>query len=560
MSYPTQHGYAPQQPHSNQTAPGDGYPPAVGGHPSEKAPSGAYQSAAGVAPSYPPGVGSTTGYPPTAPGQAAYGQPSTPGFPYGPPVHSSQPGQYGPTPSIVPCQSAMYSTNEYQRNGASGYPPAQAQAYPPVQAQGHPPAQFQNYPPTPSPSYTPQNGQPGGYPSAVGQPGQYPSSGASHKAQPQEYPPNAGVGPGGYPPAAGYWMCVCSHYVFIPQPFVHNGPPQSGYGYGAPVGVLTANKGRPTVTAQVPFDPKSDALVLRKAMKGLGTDEKAIIFILCNRTNAQRLEIKQVYGKVLRRDLINDLKSETSGSFWDVLKALMYTPARYDAQSLFQAMKGDGTDEDALIEIIGTRSPEELDAIKVEYQKFASEPLESTIKKDTSGHFERTLLALCNTAERKQRFMRVPDLSTAHAEADKLYKAGEAKRGTDEEAFKNVLCFAKPQHVVLIAQEYSKICPKYSLENCIEREFSGSIRKLLKAIVRYSLNPAFYFCAQMYKAMDGAGTNETTLIRACVTRCEIDMEDIKDIYKRTYKRSLGTDIRSDTGGNFERSLITLCKA
>ena len=42
------------------------------------------------------------------------------------------------------------------------------------------------------------------------------------------------------------------------------------------------------------FNAEKDAEALRKAMKGLGTDEDAIIKIVCNRTNAQRQEIKKI--------------------------------------------------------------------------------------------------------------------------------------------------------------------------------------------------------------------------------------------------------------------------
>ncbi len=44
------------------------------------------------------------------------------------------------------------------------------------------------------------------------------------------------------------------------------------------------------------------------------------------------------------RDLIKDLKSETSGSFWDTLESLMMTPIEYDSYSYRKAIKGLGTD------------------------------------------------------------------------------------------------------------------------------------------------------------------------------------------------------------------------
>ena len=46
----------------------------------------------------------------------------------------------------------------------------------------------------------------------------------------------------------------------------------------------------------------ADCQALRKAMKGLGTDEKAIINILTSRNNAHRYMLKQRYKDLLGRD------------------------------------------------------------------------------------------------------------------------------------------------------------------------------------------------------------------------------------------------------------------
>ncbi len=58
-----------------------------------------------------------------------------------------------------------------------------------------------------------------------------------------------------------------------------------------------------TVHAAANFNANQDAEALKKAMKGLGCDDKAVIKVLCHRTNAQRQQIKMtfktLYGRVL---------------------------------------------------------------------------------------------------------------------------------------------------------------------------------------------------------------------------------------------------------------------
>lgn len=112
-----------------------------------------------------------------------------------------------------------------------------------------------------------------------------------------------------------------------------------------------------------------------------------------------------------------------------------------------------------------------------------------------------------------------------------------------------------------IFQEYHNITG-HDIENAIENEFSGDIKKGLFAIgklhyitickqnlgllvkaniiqtVRCVKNRAGFFAEQLYKSMKGLGTDDNRLIRLVVTRCEVDMGEIKNEFLRQYGKSL----------------------
>ena len=82
---------------------------------------------------------------------------------------------------------------------------------------------------------------------------------------------------------------------------------------------------------------------------------------------------------LLWQDLINDLKSELSGNLEDCLLALFEPKSLYDAKCLRRAMRGAGTDESCLIEILCTRTNVEIGEIKASYTQRKCTPMESSV-------------------------------------------------------------------------------------------------------------------------------------------------------------------------------------
>ncbi|XP_054456268.1 annexin A11a isoform X2 [Anoplopoma fimbria] len=548
--YPPQQpgGYPPQQPGGYPLQPG-GYPPQAGGYPPQ---AGGYPPQAG---GYPPQAG---GYPPQAggyPPQAGGYPPQAGGYPPAPPQGSWGGGPAGGYPTIGLDNLSNPGYNAGMANqisaGMGGFtqnPSMFAQApggYPPAtqpSGYGAPFPNQQSYGLYPQPGGNMQRPQgPGmGYP---GQPGQ-PMPG--YPGAPSANPSMPGYG-GAQAPMPGYPK--------VPSP----NPSMPAYGGGGGGGTMPiappVNRGfRGTIRDFPGADQLRDAEVLRKAMKGFGTDEQAIIELLGSRSNRQRVPLLRAYKTAYGKDLIKDLHSELSGDFRKLVMATLKTPSEFDAYELHSAIKGAGTDEACLIEILSSRSNAEIKEINRIYKQENKKSLENAISGDTSGHFRRLLISLAqgNRDERE-----AVDISLAKQDAQSLYAAGENKLGTDESKFNAILCARSKPHLRTVFLEYQKMCGR-DIEKSIDREMSGDLEGGMLAVVKCIKNTPAYFAERLYKAMKGAGTKDTTLIRIMVSRSEVDMLDIRQEYVKNYGKSLYTHISGDTSGDYKKLLLKFC--
>uniref|UniRef100_A0AAR2JKJ8 Annexin n=1 Tax=Pygocentrus nattereri TaxID=42514 RepID=A0AAR2JKJ8_PYGNA len=289
--------------------------------------------------------------------------------------------------------------------------------------------------------------------------------------------------------------------------------------------LFLSQAGRGTVKAQSGFNANNDAETLYKAMKGLGTNEATILQLLTARSNAQRQQIKAAFKTLHGKDLVSELKSELGGKLETLIVAMMATPVMFDVTSLRNAIKGAGTNEKVLIEILASRTQNEIREI---------------IKTYKQGENVCSLVyVVCSCC------------------AQALFNAGEKKFGTDEDQFITILGNRSAEHLRRVFDAYMKLSG-HQIEESIQRETSGGLRDVLLAVVKCARSVPAYLAECLYNSLKGAGTDDATLIRIMVSRSEIDLLDIRAEFRKSFATSLHNMIKNDTTGDYCKTLLLLC--
>ncbi|XP_058225957.1 annexin D3-like isoform X4 [Rhododendron vialii] len=230
-----------------------------------------------------------------------------------------------------------------------------------------------------------------------------------------------------------------------------------------------------------------------------------------------------------------------------------------DCNTLHKAFKGWGTDEKAIIRVLGCRNSFQRGKIREAYQQIYNESLIDQLHSELSGDFRKAVILW--TYDPPERDARL---------ANKALKS--RKKGiTQLQVIVEIACATSPHHLVAVRQAYRSLFD-CSLEEDITFHVPLPVRKdikscgkgLLVSVLRVVIwcidAPEKHFAEVIRASVVGLGTDEVSLTRAIVSRAEIDMMKIRGEYFNVNKTSMDNAVKEDTSGDYRNFLMALLGA
>jgi annexin A7/11 len=149
----------------------------------------------------------------------------------------------------------------------------------------------------------------------------------------------------------------------------------------------------------VPQEIDRDVADLDRAMRGIGADQITVSNIIAHRSDAQLRAIAQSFEQRHRRTLISTLKKEFSGHMEDAFVLMVGRAVdrpKADAELLHAAMKGAGTKDEQLVTrmVAFHWNRQHMQQVVAAYRHHFGKDLASVIRSETSGDYEKLMVAL----------------------------------------------------------------------------------------------------------------------------------------------------------------------
>jgi hypothetical protein len=211
------------------------------------------------------------------------------------------------------------------------------------------------------------------------------------------------------------------------------------------------------------------------SIDGLGTNEAALIDIICTKTNAEMTELKSAFRTLYGKDLEREVGSDVSGYFKRFLVSLIASgrsnepanpaKAKQQAKELHEAgEKHFGTNEVVFNRIFAYESFPHLRVVFDEYKILTGHDIESAIKREMSTSVEKAFIAVAQTAK-------YPPVYWANRLAETM-----KGMGTHDRSLIRIMVLRSERDMQDIKREFQTRF-KQSLEAFIKSDTSGDYKR-----------------------------------------------------------------------------------
>jgi len=219
------------------------------------------------------------------------------------------------------------------------------------------------------------------------------------------------------------------------------------------------------------------------------------------------------------------------------------------ADALRKAMKGFGTDEKTLIQVLAPMGPLEIASVKQAFQQGHKRDLMKDVHSETSSYFREGLEALIRGPLEQDCF---------------TLREGLSGMGTKEELLDEVLLGRTNADINAIKRHYQQMYNR-SLESDLKSDLSGKTERLYDMVVAARrteesapINPQQIDqnVNDLYKATEGQmGTDELQVCAIISSASTAQLRAIAEAYQRRYQRTLVECIRKEFSGHMEDALL-----
>jgi len=317
---------------------------------------------------------------------------------------------------------------------------------------------------------------------------------------------------------------------------------------------------------------EQDSHDLREASVGFGTDESKMGNIVISRLPENMTITDAKYQKKYNRTLEDQIRGENKSLLGLMTGSLTYfgrflcyrcmlQPKR-DAFLIHKAMNGMGCSDKILVEVLSTRTNDELKAAAEWYaSEHDGEDMVERIKSETGGFGKKWYGKWVDTLVEFDRDESVDVPDNVEELAQQLYEAGEAKwMGCDEQPFIDILCKANEPTCMAIAEAYEALPDsKKTLAKAVEDKMGGDLEYAVLARVRTKDQ---FMAIRIFKACKGWGTDEECIGRVLACLSKGDAQELERFYNEFYAEeeeepfnSLRSLLESELSGSFLEAII-----